>query len=532
MKTFLFCISAILISNISFACTNFIVTKGASEDGSTMVSYSADSHWLYGELAFYPAATYPEGTMRNVYDWENGTFYGRIKEAKQTYKVVGNMNEFQLTIAETTFGGRKELKNKKGIIDYGSLIYITLQRSKTAKEAIATIDKLVSEYGYNSSGESFSIVDPNEAWIMEIIGKGEGVNGANWVALKIPDGYVSGHANQSRIRKFPLNDPNNCLYSKDIIAFAKEKGYFKGNDADFSFVDAFHPLTFDGLRFGEARVWSGFNRIAPSLKLATNYVEGDINAEPLPLWVKPDKKLSVKDVLNLMRDHFEGTMFDMTKDIGAGPYKLPYRWRPLTWTVDSTEYFNERAIATQQTAFTFVSQCRSWLPNAIGGVHWFSVDDAYSTCFIPIYCGVNSVPDCFTTKKGSFTSFSWESAFWVFNFVSNYCYLRYSDMIQDVQVVQNKFEGKYMAEQKSIDDAAVYLYKQSPKLASDYLTNYCLTEADILVKEWKKLGESLIFKYLDGNIKNEKSAPTFKGYPEDWYKKVANETGDKLKVKK
>jgi len=387
-------------------CTNYLITKGASQDGSTMITYAADSHELYGELYYAPAADHLPGAMLDIYEWDTGKFLGRIKQVAHTYAVVGNMNEHQVSIGETTWGGREELKDPKAILDYGSLMYIALQRARTAREAIQVITDLVAEYGYYSSGESFSIADPNEVWILEIISKGPNNKGAVWVARKVPDGYICAHANQARIRQFPLNDKENCLYAPDVITFAREKGYFKGQDKDFSFADAYAPLDYSALRFCEARVWSMFRRAAPSLNLPIDYVKGVKGAEPLPLWIKPDKKLSVHDVMELMRDHFEGTEFDMTKDVGAGPFRLPYRWRPLTWKVDTVTYCNERAVSTQQTGFSFVAQARSWLPNPIGGVLWFGVDDTYSTVYVPMYCGIKQVPHSFAVGTGSFDQFS------------------------------------------------------------------------------------------------------------------------------
>jgi dipeptidase len=514
------------------ACTNFLISKGATKDGSTMITYAADSHELYGELYFTPAADHLPGAMLDIYEWDTGKYLGQIKQVPHTYTVVGNMNEHQVSIGETTWGGREELKDPKAIMDYGSLMYIALQRAKTAREAIKVITELVAEYGYYSAGESFSIADPNEVWIMEIIGKGSDNKGAIWVARKVPDGYICAHANQARIRQFPLRDKENCLYAKDVISFAREKGYFNGRDEDFSFADAYAPLDYGALRFCEARVWSMFRRSAPSLNLSMNYAKGVKGAEPLPLWIKPDKKLSVHDVMELMRDHFEGSDFDMTKDIGAGPFNLPYRWRPLTWEVDSVRYCNERATSTQQTGFSFVAQARSWLPDPIGGVFWFGVDDTYSTVYVPIYCGVKQVPHSFAVGTGSFHDFTWESAFWVFNFVSNYAYLRYSDMITDIQKVQRELEGKFLADQSQIEEAAMKLYEQSPQIAREYLTDYSMKLGDSTIKRWKKLGEFLIYKYLDGNVKDELGKVTHPGYPESWYRRIVNETGDHFKMKR
>jgi len=514
------------------ACTNFLITKEASSDGSTMITFAADSHELYGELYYTPAADHIEGSMLDIYEWDTGKYLGQIKQVAKTYSVVGNMNEYQVSIGETTYGGRSELRDLTAILDYGSLMYITLQRAKTARQAIQIMGELVAEYGYYSSGETFSISDPNEVWIMDLIGKVPANKGAVWVARRIPDGYISAHANQARIRQFPLKDPENCLYANDVISFAREMGYFDGKDKDFSFADAYAPPDYGALRFCEARVWSMFRRAAPSLNLSTDYVKGVSGAEPLPLWIKPDKKLSVRDVMGLMRDHFEDSEFDLSKGVGAGPYCLPYRWRPLTWEVDSVKYLNERATSTQQTGFSFVAQARSWLPDPIGGVHWFGVDDTYSTVYVPIYCGITEVPKSYAVGTGSFHDFTWESAFWVFNFVSNFTYLRYCDMIKDVQKVQRELEGQFLANQPEIDTAALALYEKSPQLARDYLTNYSVTQGNAVVKRWMKLGEFLLYKYLDGNMKNEMGKVTHPGYPKSWYKRIAEESGEHLQMKK
>jgi len=521
----------ILAFNQAFTCTNFLISKGASADGSTMITYAADAHVLYGELYYTPASRYLPGDMLDVYEWDTGKYLGKIKQVPETFTVVGNINEHQVSIGETTFTGREELIDSTGIIDYGSLMYIALQRAKTAREAIKIMTDLVAEYGYYSSGESFSIADPNEVWIMEMIGKGPGNTGANWVARRIPDGYISAHANQARIRQFPLDDSDECLYSKDVISFAKEKGYYSGDDENFSFADAFAPLDFGALRFCEARVWAMFRRASAEQDKYLDYVLGKDLSNPMPLWIKPDKKVSVHDVMEFMRDHFEGTPLDMTKDIGAGPYKLPYRWRPLTWELDGETYCNERAVSTQQTGFSFVAQMRSWLPNPIGGILWFGLDDTYSTVYTPMYCSISDVPKSFAVGTGDFDTFTWESAFWVFNFVSNYTYSRYSDMIQDVQKEQRRLEGRFLADQAKIDDAAIKLYKQSPTLAIDYLTDYSVKQGDNVVKKWKKLGESLIFNYLDGNPKDEHGKVTHPRYPDSWYRKIVDDTGDHLKVK-
>ncbi len=529
------------------ACTNFLVSKGATTDGSVFITYAADSHELYGELYYTPGGFHPPGTMLDIYDWDTGKYLGKIRQAIRTYNVVGNMNEHQVAIGETTFGGRRELHNEEAIMDYGSLMYIALQRARTARDAIAEIARLVAEYGYCSSGESFSIADPNEVWIMEIIGKGPMRKGAVWAARRVPDGYVCAHANQSRITTFPLADGKTsisseqidriknkdieCVYAADVIDLARDMGWFRGEDEDFSFRDAYAPLDFEALRFCEARVWSFFNRVAGSLHLPFDFAAGDPNATPLPLWVQPDEKLNVQDLMYLMRDHFEGTPFDMTEDIGAGAYKLPYRFRPLTWTVDDTTYFNERAAATQQTGFSFIAQSRSWLPDEVGGVLWFGVDDAASTVYVPMYCSINRVPKCYGEESGSFDSFSWDSAFWVFNFVANYAYSRYCDMIQDIRVVQSELESRFLSDQSRVEDAALALHTQAPRLAVDYLTDYSVGLGEETVARWKKLGEFLIWKYLDGNVKDAQGHVTYPGYPQDWYRRIAKEEGKRLQVK-
>ncbi|HRW54502.1 MAG TPA: C69 family dipeptidase [Phycisphaerae bacterium] len=520
-------VSLFVAAGVASACTNFIITKGASVDGSTMITYAADSHVLYGELYHTPARQHLPGEMLRVYEWDTGKYLGDIPQVPVTYNVVGNINEHQVSIGETTWGGRHELQDPKAIMDYGSLMYIGLQRAKTARELIQVITDLVEKYGYYSSGESMSIADPNEAWILEIISKGPDEKGAVWVARKIPDGYISGHANSPRIRQFPLNDPD-TLYAKDVIAFARSKGYFDGADADFSFADAYGPDDFGALRFCESRVWCMFHRAAPSLNLPADRAKGDMKAEPVPLWIKPDRKLSARDVMELMRDHFEGTDLDMTKDIGAGPYQLPYRWRPLTWKLDGREYLNERATSTQQTGFSFVAQMRSWLPDPIGGVLWFGVDDTYTTVYVPMYCGITDVPKSFAVGTGNFREFNWDSAFWTFNFVSNYTYMRYSEMVKDVQIVQRELEGQYAADLPRIDAAAQKLMKESPALAIEYLTNYSTAQGENAVRRWRKLGEHLVWKYLDGNMKDEHGEVTHPGYPESWYRMVAQATGERL----
>ena len=526
-----------------WACTNFIVGKKASADGSVIVSYSADSYGMFGYLCHFPAAQHAPGTMRDIYDWDSGKYLGKIKEAKQTYNVIGNMNEFQVTIGETTFGGRPELVDSTGIMDYGSLIYVALQRSRTAKEAIKVMTDLVKEYGYYSSGESFSIADPNEAWIMEMIGKGPGVKGAVWVAVRIPDDCIAAHANQSRIHKFDMNDKENCLYSPDVISFAREKGYFSGVNKDFSFADAYCPLDFSGLRFCEARVWSFYNMFSKSTGQSyLSYIQGD-SKEPMPLYVKPDNKVSVRDIQHAMRDHYEGTALDITKDMGAGCFQMPYRLSPLTFKVDGQEYFNERPISTQQSAFVFVSQMRSTLPDAIGGVLWFGLDDANMTVFTPVYCNTDKVPYSYQQENGDCVTFSWDSAFWIYNWVADMIRPRYNLMVEDMRTVQNTLENTYAQSQEGIESAALKLYQQNPAKAKEYLTNYTHMTAQTAVDSWKKLGEFLIVRYNDGAVKRMQNgqlqhpetgntAPLDRpGYSKEFLQELVKATGERYKMK-
>jgi len=512
------------------ACTNFLITKGASVDGSVMITYSCDSHDFYGDLGYIPPGVHSPGTMRDVYEWDTGKYLGQIAEAPVTYSVVGNMNEHQVAIGETTFGGREELLGS-GSVDYGSLMFIALQRAKTAREAIQVIAGIVAEYGYASDGESLSIADPNEAWIFEIMGKGKDDPGAVWVARRVPDGSIAAHANQARIRTFPQDDPENCLFSDDVISYAREKGFYEGSDSDFSFADVYAPLDFGALRFCESRVWCFYERAAKTSNVPSDYVEGNPEAEPMPLWIKPDRKLSVRDVMAMMRDHFEGTPLDMTTDAGSEPHGLPYRWRPLTWEVDGERYFNERAVSTQQTGYSFVSQSRSWLPDPVGGVLWFGVDDTYSTVYFPVYGANRAVPPSFAQGNGSLYDFSWDSAFWVFNWVSNFAYLRYNLMIEDIQKVQRELEGRFLTEQPAVEKAALALHERSPRLAIDYLTDYSVQAGESVTRRWRKLGEDLLVKYLDGNVKTPGREVEHPGYDESWYRRVADETGDRLKVK-
>ena len=542
MKKFIGLLLAFQISiPLIFSCTNFLIGKKASTDGSTMISYSADSYNLYGELYHWPAKQYSPGEMLKVYEWDTGKYLGEIPQALQTYNVIGNMNEHQLAIGETTFTGRTELSNPSGIMDYGSLIYITLQRAKTAREAITVMTDLVSTHGYYSTGESFSIADPNEVWVMELIGKGPDNKGAVWVAVRIPDDCVSAHANQARIQQFPLDDPANCIYSPDVITFAREKEYFSGEDKDFSFAQAYAPIDFGALRFCEARVWSFFNHVNKDMAQYVTYAKGE-TTDPMPLYIKPDKQLSMRDVQNFMRDHYEGTELDWSNEFGAGPFNSPYRWSPLTFTVDSVEYCNERPISTQQTGFSFVSQSRSWLPNEIGGVLWFGIDDAAQSVYYPVYVGNTIVPESMKVGNGDLLNFTWESAFWIHNWVSNMVYSRYSDKIVHVNELQDKLESNFENKQPEIEEKALALYKESKPEAIKFLNNYTNTSVEQGLSEWKKLGEYLMVKYIDGVVKKESNgefmrnehgeptSPDRPGYPNEHYRKVIEETGDKYKV--
>ncbi len=535
------------------ACTNFLFTKGATVDGSVMITYSADSHTLYGELYYKPAKDYPAGAMMDVYEWDTGKRLGKIPQVRHTYSVVGNMNEHQVALGETTYGGREELWHQPtAIVDYGSMMYLAMQRASTAREAIQVMTDLVEKYGYYSEGESISVSDKNEAWIFEIIGKGANEKGAVWVARRIPDGYVCAHANQARITQFPLNDPENCIYSKDVITFARAKGWFDGKDEEFSFSDTYAPVTFSGARACEGRVWAMFRRVNNNMEQYEAYAMGNVTkgkwgyaTNRMPLWIKPDKKVSVHDAMELMRDHYEGTKMDMNNTFSGGPFNCPYLWRPMYWTTDSVNYFvNERAVSTQQTGFVFVAQSRSWLPDPIGGIHWFGVDDTYTTVFSPMYCGILKVPHSFAEGNGSMVEYSPTSAFWTFNFVSNWAYTKYDYMIKDIQKVQRELEFGVIDQIAKIDKEASAMYKTDKKKARTFLTNYSVKTGDGTVARWKQLGEYLLVKYMDGNVKKEKDGkfltngtgqgvmPSQPGYPKWWLNEIIREHGDVLKAPK
>ena len=533
MKSLVLSAAMLLASSGAFACSNLIVGKKASVDGSVMVSYNADDYGMFGHLCHYPAGTHPKGTMRQIYDWDSGMYHGEIEEAPVTYNVIGNINEFQLSIGETTYGGREEMVDSTGILDYGSLIYVTLQRAKTAREAISVMTSLVEKYGYNSEGETFSICDPSEAWIMEMQGTGAGSKGVVWVAMRIPDDAICAHANQSRIGKFNMKDKKNVLYSKNVISYARKMGWFNGKDSEFSWKNTYAFPDFSGRRFCDARVWSFFNHHADDFDRYLPWALGkDKDAEDMPLWIVPNRKLSVADVENGMRDHYEGTALALdTTSIGGGIYEMPYRPTPLTFTVDGKQYFNERPISTQQTAFTFVSQLRSWLPREIGGVLWFGNDDANMVAYTPVYCGNTVQPACYNTKGADAVTFSSDNAFWLCNMVSNMVYPRYSQLFPELKAVRDSLETSYFANQTSIEKQAADLYKIDKAAALKLLNNYSNTKADEMLASWKRLATRIIVKYNDMAVKKEKDGKllqsvTRPGYPASFGRKLVKETGD------
>ena len=555
--------TALFLYGTGSACTNFIVTRGASTDGSVMVSYAADSHQLYGALYHTPAGKYRSGTMLPVCEWDTGRYLGDIPQVQRTYSTVGNMNEHSLIIGETTYGGRHELEDPKGLIDYGSLIYITLQRARTAREAIATIVELADTYGYASSGESFSIADPDEAWIMELIGKGfeddgRGNNarkGIVWVARRIPDGYVSAHANQARITTFPKDDPENCLYAPDVVSFAREQGYFSGSDEEFSFSDAYAPLDFGAMRGCEARVWAFFRTVADDMDRYVDYAMGHNSRNRMPLWVKPRAKVSPKTVFDCMRDHYEGTPMDMTTDLGAGGHNCPYRWRPMEFEVDGVTYVNERATATQQTGFWFVAQARPNVSRDMG-ILWFGVDDAATSCLTPVYCSTTEVPECFREGNGSMLDWTPTSAFWLFNRVTNFAYMRYDMIAADIRKVVDAWENAQLDVRVPLADLEAA--KLPAKKRTRYLTAFSTGAAQQLFDRWSKLDKYLLLKYMDGNVKSEhgdvlsyldgeggpahfvdngngKQIPDkiqWPGYNEKWKRAVVKDNGETLRAVK
>ena len=515
------------------ACTNLIVGKKASVDGSVLVSYNADDYGMFGHLCHYPAGTHKKGEMRKIFDWDSGEYQGEIPEAPITYNVIGNINEYQLSIAETTYGGREEMIDTTGILDYGSLIYVTLQRAKTAREAISVMTSLVEKYGYCSSGETFSICDPNEAWIMEMMGTGPGSKGVVWVAMRIPDDAVCAHANQSRIGKFDMKDKKNVIYSKNVISYARKMGWFTGKDADFSWKNTYARPDFSGRRFCDARVWSFFNHYQKGFDRYLPWALGkDPNAEDMPLWIIPDRKLSVHDVEMGMRDHYEGTALALdTTNVGGGIYQMPYRPTPLQFKVDGKTYFNERPISTQQSAFSFVSQLRSWMPREIGGVIWFGNDDANMIAYTPVYCGNTVQPECYNTPGADAVTFSDKNAFWVCNWVSNMVYPRYSQIFPELKTVRDSLEASYFAQQADFEKKAMELYVTDKQAAIRLLNEYSVDKAQQMLAEWKNLAIRIIVKYNDMGVKQEKDGKIQKkvmrpGYPESFARKLVKETGD------
>lgn len=515
------------------ACTNLIVGKKASVDGSVLVSYNADDYGMFGHLCHYPAGTHQKGEMRKIFDWDTGEYHGEIPEAPVTYNVIGNINEFQLSIGETTYGGREEMVDTTGILDYGSLIYVTLQRAKTAREAISVMTSLVEKYGYCSSGETFSICDPNEAWIMEMMGTGPGSKGVVWVAMRIPDNAICAHANQSRIGKFDIKDKKNVVCSKNVISYARKMGWFTGRDADFSWKNTYARPDFSGRRFCDARVWSFFNHYQKGFDRYLPWALGkDPNAEDMPLWIVPDRKLSVHDVQMGMRDHYEGTAMALdTTNVGGGIYQMPYRPTPLQFKVDGKTYFNERPISTQQTAFSFVSQLRSWMPREIGGVIWFGNDDANMIAYTPVYCGNTVQPECYNTPGADAVTFSDKNAFWVCNWVSNMVYPRYSQIFPELQAVRDSLESSYFARQTDFEKKAMNLYATDKPSALRMLNEYSVEKAQQMLAEWKNLAIRIIVKYNDMGVKQEKDGKILKrvmrpGYPESFARKLVKETGD------
>ena len=527
------------------ACSNFIVGKKASVDGSVMCSYSADDYGMFQNLCHYPAAKHAKGEMRKIFDWDSNKYYGEIPEAAETYNVIGNINEWQVTIGETTYGGREEMVDSTGIMDYGSLIYVALQRSKSAREAIKVMTTLANTYGYNSGGETFTICDPNEAWIMEMMGKGAGSKGAVWVALRIPDDAICAHANQSRIGKFNMKDKKNVMYAKDVVSFARSKGWFKGKDADFSWKMAYAKPDFSGRRFCDARAWAMLNHfydMSPYLDWALGK---NPDAQDMPLWVVPNKKVSVKDVENVMRDHYEGTPLSVAdgSDIGGGIWEMPYRPTPLMYKVDGKQYFNERPVSTQQSGFVFVSQMRSWLPREIGGVFWFANDDANMAAFTPVYCSMTERPECYNTPGADAVHFSKKNAYWVCNMTSNMVYPRYSLMFPTLKEVRDSLDNSYFAAQAGVEKKAQELYAQNPQAAVKYLNDYSVEKAQQMLARWNQLFEFMVVKYNDMIIKPTDKNGTFKktpyglgatpvrpGYPEKFAKQLVKQSGDKFLV--
>ncbi len=570
-KVLLIIIGLFILTFNSTPCTSYLVSKGASIDGSAMVTYIGDSHIRYGNLYFKPHGFWSEGTMITIYDRGSNKPLGQIPQAKETYQVIGFMNEYQVAIGETTFGGRPELTDTTGIIDWGSIMFLALQRSKTAREAIKVIAELTAEYGFYSGGESYSIGDPNEVWIMEIVGKGTDIKidkkskskynankGTLWVAMRVPEGYISAHANQARITTFPLEDGVKSISSKnigrinessvevvyahDVIDFARKKGYYSGIDSEFSFCDAYAPLDFEAARFCELRVWAFFNHMCDDMQQYWDYATGKAKTPRMPLFVKPNHKLNHNDLFMAMGDYLQNTELDMSKDIGAGPHGTPYRWRPMTWKYNGKEYLHERVTATQQTAFSWVAQMRNWLPNPIGGLFWYGLDDANHTVHTPFYCGISSVPKAYAEGNGDILTYSDDAAFWIFNRVSHFSYLFYDRVINDIRKKQKQYTEKYDAFIPAIDQGAMSLYKENPKIAIDFITEFSHNMANTLTNDWSNFSNFLLVKYLDGNIKQEKDGIFIRtqygfpkglqqiDYPDNWKKTIIEQTGDKFLI--
>ena len=538
MKKTVFFSLMLMAGTYAMACTNYIVGKKASVDGSVMCTYSADDYGMFQPLCHFPAGKHPKGTMRDIRDWDSNEYHGQIPEAEETYNVVGNINEWQVTIGETTFGGREEMVDSTGTLDYGSLIYIALQRSKTAREAIKVMTTLAETYGYNSEGETFTICDPEEAWIMEMMGCGAGSKGVVWVALRVPDDAICAHANQSRIRTFNVKDKANCLASKNVVKFAREKGWYSGKDADFSFCDTYAAPDFGGRRFCEARVWTFFNKYCDYMDRYVGYASGEVDgAEPMPLWIVPNRKLSVKDLEMAMRDHYEGTPFALDGDIGGGIWEMPYRPTPLKFEVDGKTYFNERPVSTQQSGFVYVSQMRSWLPREIGGVLWFGNDDANMVSYNPVYCSATRIPNCFNTPGADAIHFSMDNAFWVCNWVSNMVYPRYAQMFVSLEAVRDSLDNSWLANQAAVEaKAAELMTQQGSEAAVKYLNDYSCQKGDEMIARWRQLATYLIVKYNDMVVKKENADGTFQlskhgigerpvrpGYPKRYAKELVKQ---------
>ena len=538
MKKTVFFSLMLMAGTYAMACTNYIVGKKASVDGSVMCTYSADDYGMFQPLCHFPAGKHPKGTMRDIRDWDSNEYHGQIPEAEETYNVVGNINEWQVTIGETTFGGREEMVDSTGTLDYGSLIYIALQRSKTAREAIKVMTTLAETYGYNSEGETFTICDPEEAWIMEMMGCGAGSKGVVWVALRVPDDAICAHANQSRIRTFNVKDKANCMASKNVVKFAREKGWYSGKDADFSFCDTYAAPDFGGRRFCEARVWTFFNKYCDYMDRYVGYASGEVDgAEPMPLWIVPNRTLSVKDLEMAMRDHYEGTPFALDGDIGGGIWEMPYRPTPLKFEVDGKTYFNERPVSTQQSGFVYVSQMRSWLPREIGGVLWFGNDDANMVSYNPVYCSATRIPNCFNTPGADAIHFSMDNAFWVCNWVSNMVYPRYAQMFVSLEAVRDSLDNSWLANQAAVEaKAAELMTQQGSEAAVKYLNDYSCQKGDEMIARWRQLATYLIVKYNDMVVKKENADGTFQlskhgigerpvrpGYPKRYAKELVKQ---------